>query len=132
MVYLPQEKAAFSADTYEARELTNAAYIDDMNYLGVKKALNAMSDWDLRYAINAHQTEPSVEVLHENNRFVNEFYEKVYAVLTGALAEKGPEGAFGLLFNTPDIDMSDYKDWKNYGHLPAHVFRMLASIYHGR
>ena len=131
VVYLPQEQIAFSADMYEAGELTNAAYVDDMNYLGVKKALNAMSKWDLRYAINAHQTEPSVQVLRENNRFVNELYEKVFAVLTETLAEKGPEGAFGLLFKTPDIDMSDYKDWKNYDHLPAHVFRMLASIYHG-
>ena len=41
MVHLPEERIAFTADIYEDRSLTNGMWMDDDNYLAIRRVLQS-------------------------------------------------------------------------------------------
>ncbi len=44
VVYLPEQKILQTADLYDAYSVTNANFMEDKNYLGVRKIFNSIKD----------------------------------------------------------------------------------------
>lgn len=135
IIWLPNEKIAATADLYTRRSLTNAAFVDDKNFTGVRSILNAMSEWDIEHAIDGHSPETDPSNLRENAEYYNDLYDAVKPEVDAAIAAAGGAafGAYGLFDTLPQtLRLEKYADWGNYDSaLPKHVERMLLAIYHG-
>ncbi len=135
IIYLPDVAIIHSADLYESRKLIPGMFLDDANYLGIRRILNEISDWKIDHALNVHALESDPQALRENIEYYNNLYEAVHARMNEIISEGGLPALFasaqsGELYNS--IDLPRYKDWENYDtELPAHVRRMAKSIFHG-
>ena len=134
IIYLPKEWIVVTADLYEPRALTSAAFVDDKNFMGVRKILNEVSTWPLNHAINAHSPGTDTVDMMENVQYYNDLFDAVKAEVDAAVAEAGGAyGAYGLFDTLPnELELTAYSDWANYDTaFPRHVQRMLLGIYHG-
>ena len=132
VVYLPQQKIVLTADMYEDKALTGAAWLDDKNYTGTRKILNTISEWDLEHAITTHSASTDPQVLRDNARYYNDLYDAVLQPMKKAREEGGPFAIFGLLDSLPGtIKLDQYSDWQNYdSSFTSHARRMMFSIFH--
>lgn len=130
-IYLPSEKVVYTADLYEYHELQDKAFIEALNSLGVRKALNKIVALQPKYAIASHSVKIDAEALQLSAEFFNDLYNEIYPKLIEAKA-KGyeAEGEFKATF-PKTLKMEKYKDFKNYDHLYRHAERMIESISHG-
>lgn len=134
IIYLPKERIVVTADMYEPRALTAAVYVDDKNFMGIRKILNEISTWPLTHAINAHSPGTDPVDMMENVGYYNDLYDACKAEVDAAIeAAGGAFGAYGLFDTLPGtLTLPAYADWGNYGTaFPRHVQRMLLGIYHG-
>ena len=130
VVYLPGEKVLQTADLYDANALTNAKYMDDKNYLGVRKIFNSIKDWEISFAVNAHSQSTNPEELVAAMGFVDDLYSAVNGEI-GKVVEQGGN-PWDLVDSLPEtLQLPHYEQWENYKDLPKHTFRMLQSILHG-
>ena len=135
IIWMPNEGVLHTADMYEPRALTGAAWVDDKNFAGVHKILNELSTWDIKYAINGHSPGNSIDALAENTAYYNDLYDAVINKINETVeANPGnPFAIFGLLGTIRElVQLPQYSDWANYDTaFPAHVWRMFMSIFHG-
>ena len=133
IIYLPGEKVVLTADMYEVEALTGAAWVDDKNYTGTRKILNAISEWDLEHAMTAHSPSTDPQSLRDNAMYYNDLYDAVYQRMKQARDEGGPFAVFGLIDSLPgSIKLDQYSDWANYDSaIASHARRMMFSIFHG-
>ena len=133
VVHLPEQRVAFTADLYEHRSLTNGLWMDDDNYLAIRRVLKALQGMDLRHAVNAHSEDTSVAIVDESAAFVEDLFELVNGEIRKAMQEGGPMKVFtSMELWVHGLMLPQYADWKGYDrHLPAHVRRMVLSIFHG-
>ena len=133
VVHLPEERVAYTADVYAERALTNEMYMDDDNYLAIRRMLKALQQMDLAHAVNAHSLNTSPEVVDENAVFVEDLFNLVFAEIRKALQAGGPVQVFRSLPRWPhELKLPKYAHWQGYHEfLPAHVRRMALSIFHG-
>lgn len=133
VVHMPAEKIVFTADMYEDKALTGAAWTDDKNYTGTRSILNIISGWDLNHAITAHSASTDPQVLRDNAQYYNDLFDAVYGALTKIQAEGGPFAVFGAIDTLPaSIQLEQYRDWANYdSSFTRHAARMMFSIFHG-
>ncbi|MBB6521470.1 MBL fold metallo-hydrolase [Pseudoteredinibacter isoporae] len=132
LIHLPEQGIVASADMYEPKELTHELFMDDVNYLGVRRLLQKAVDLNPKHAINAHSPGTDPIDLIEGLKFVNDLYTQTKPVLYKTLQEGGFPGLMQAMPTLHKrIDMSKYQEWKNYEHLPTHVRRMALSIFHG-
>ena len=134
IIYLPKEWIVVTADLYEPRALTSVAFVDDKNFMGVRKILNEISTWPLNHAINAHSPGTDTVDMMENVQYYNDLFDAVKAEVDAAVEQAGGAfGAYGLYDSLPnELDLPAYSDWGNYDTaFPRHVQRMLLGIYHG-
>lgn len=132
VVWMPAEGVLHTADLYEPRALTGSAWVDDKNFAGVRKILNTVSDWEIKYALNGHSPGDSRDALAENTAYYNDLYDAVLAQITAAQAA-GQFAIFGLLATIREsVQLPQYSSWANYDDaFPSHVWRMFMSIFHG-
>lgn len=133
VVYLPQQKIVLTADMYEERALTGAAWVDDKNFTGTRKILNVISEWELEHALTAHSPSSDPQVLYDNVRYYNDLFDAVMQPMRKAVEEGGPLAVFGLMGSLPaSVELPRYSDWANYDTaLESHARRMMFSIFHG-
>ena len=133
VVHLPEQRVAFTADLYSPRSLTPGAYMDDDNYLAIRRVLKELQKMDLRHAVNSHSEDTSVAVVDENVAFVEDLFNLVGAEIGKAMQEGGPMKVMtSMEMWRHELKLPKYADWKGYDqHLPAHVWRMTMSIFHG-
>ena len=133
VVHLPEQRVAFTADLYEHRSLTNGMWMDDDNYLAIRRVLKALQGMDLRHAVNAHSEDTSVAVVDESAAFVEDLFDLVGGEIRKAMQEGGPMKVFtSMELWVHGLKLPQYADWKGYDqHLPTHVRRMILSIFHG-
>ncbi|MDG9668160.1 MBL fold metallo-hydrolase [Hahella sp. CR1] len=133
IIHLPEDGIVYSADLYADRYIIPGVWMDNDNYLGVRKALKLMQDLKPQIAVNAHSTSTSVQALQENVTFGEDLFQLVSAQINRIMTTKGP---VAVMDNIPrwsqELKLNQYKDWSNYAtEFPAHVRRMALSIYHG-
>ena len=130
-IHLPKEQVVLSADLYETGEITNKMWLADSNYLGSRTLLNELVKLKPKYAITTH----SAEIDPKELKLAADFYNDLYAVVSPELevAMKQGFGAIVQTLNTlpKEVKLPKYKKMRNYDHLPAHVERMILSIFHG-
>lgn len=132
IIYLPQEKIVATKDLYMPQSLSKGKWIDDQNFLGKRKILNELINWNIQHAISGHSLSTDPEALKENAQYLNDLYDAVWAALEKPVAEEGLGGGFKVLQTLPDtLKLPKYNTWKGYEHLSAHVWRMGMSILHG-
>lgn len=133
VIYLPAEKIVLTADLYEDRALTGAAWVDDKNFTGVRSILNTVSEWDLEHALSTHSMSTDPQVLRDNAQYYNDLFDAVYGQLKQARDQGGPFAVFGVMESLPaSIRLDQYSDWANYDTaLASHARRMMMSIFHG-
>ena len=133
VVHLPKERVAFTADIYAERALTNEMWMDDDNYLAIRKVLEALQKMDLAHAVTAHSFNTSPEIVDENAAFVEDLFNLVGGEIREAMQAGGPGQVFRSLYKWPnELKLPQYADWQGYDeYLPAHVRRMALSIFHG-
>ncbi len=133
VVHLPEARVAFTADIYEDRSLTHGMWMDDDNYLAIRRVLRELQQMDLLHAVSAHSDDTSVEIVDENAAFVEALFDLVGGEIRKAMREGGPTQVMMNLATWPgELKLPEYADWKGYDeHLPAHVRRMALSIFHG-
>ncbi len=130
-VHLPKEKVVYSADLYEANEITKGMWLADSNYLGSRRLLNALVAFEPRYAITAHSADIDTRHLRIAADFYNDLFAAVEPTMQKALGE-GFGAVMGAIKTLPkEVSLPRYKGLGNYDHLPAHVERMVFSIFHG-
>ncbi len=113
IVSVPSAKVVATADLYDPRSFVNGMFIDDRNYLGVRKILNEISGWNITHSISGHSDSTDPNALREYAELVNKLYTAVREELDKAMAEGGPRAAFGLLLGgelTRKIKLPKYKD----------------------
>ena len=132
-MHLPEQRVAFTADLYEHRSLTNGLWMDDDNYLAIRRVLKALQEMDLRHAVNAHSEDTSVAIVDESAAFVEDLFNLVNDEIRKAMQEGGPMKVFtSMELWVHGLKLPQYADWKGYDqHLPTHVRRMILSIFHG-
>ena len=133
VVHLPEERIAFTADIYEDRSLTNGMWMDDDNYLAIRRVLQELQKMDLLHAVNAHSDDTSVRIVDENVAFVEDLFMLVGGAIQKAMQEGGPMQVMMNMATWPqELKLPQYAEWKGYDeHLPTHVRRMALSIFHG-
>ena len=133
VVHLPEERIAFTADLYEDRSLTNGMWMDDDNYLAIRRVLQELQKMDLLHAVNAHSDDTSVRIVDENVAFVEDLFMLVGGAIQKAMQEGGPMQVMMNMATWPqELKLPQYAEWKGYDeHLPTHVRRMALSIFHG-
>lgn len=133
VVWMPKEGVLHTADLYEPRALTGAEWVDDKNFVGVRKILNTVADWEITYALNGHSPGNSLDALAENTAYYNDLFDAVMVEINAALTSGNPFAIFGLLGTIGErVELPQYSEWGNYDSaLGAHAFRMLMSIFHG-
>ncbi|WP_168204042.1 MBL fold metallo-hydrolase [Aliikangiella coralliicola] len=130
-LHLPKEKVVFSADLYEANEITNKLWLADSNYLGSRILLNNLVALKPEYAITTHSKSIDPKHLIMGARFYNDLYDAVEAKTLEALSQGFP-ALVNVMTTLPNqVKLEHFKGFKNYDHLPAHVERMILSIFHG-
>ncbi len=131
IVHLPKEEVVYSADLYEVGSITDGKWLDDSNYVGSRLILNKLVELSPNYAITAHSLSLEPKHLQRGADFYNDLYEAVAPQVRTAVKQGFPAvmKAYEELPKTVKLDK--YKDLKNYDHLPAHVKRMVLSIFHG-
>ena len=132
-IYVPDAQVVATADLYLPQAFTEGKWLDDKNFLGTRVILNELAGWELRHAISGHSDNTDPAALKENAQYLNDLHDAVAAAMEAAVAEGGPDAAWGLLDTLPDsLELPQYKDWDGYEeHLPRHVWRMTMSILHG-
>ena len=132
VIYLPAEKVVLTADLYEDRALTGAAWVDDKNFTGVRHILNTISEWDLEHAITTHSMSTDPQSLRDNAQYYNDLFDAVYGQLKQTREQGGPFAVFGVMDTLPaSIQLDQYSDWGNYDTaLASHARRMMMSIFH--
>lgn len=135
IVSVPADKVVATADMSDPMSLTNGGYIDDRNYLGIRKILNELSTWDLKHSVTGHSDSTDPSALKAGAEFTNDLYDAVKAELEAVIAEGGLGAAFGVLLDgtlAAKVKLPKYKDWDGYEeHLPRHVWRMGMALVHG-
>ena len=133
VVHLPDERVAFTADLYEYRSVTNGMWMDDDNYLAIRRVLQELQKKDLLHAVNAHSDDTSVAVVDENAAFVEDLFNLVMGEIGKAMQEGGPMQVMMSMATWPqELKLPQYADWQGYDeHLPTHIRRMALSIFHG-
>ena len=134
IVSVPADKVVATADMSDPYALTKAIFIDDRNYLGVRKILNELSSWDLNHSITGHSDKTDPKALKAGAEFTNDLYDAVKAELDAAIAKGGAGAAYELLAGElqAKIKLPKYESWDGYSeNLPRHVWRMGMSIMHG-
>lgn len=134
IVSVPSAKVVATADMSDPNSLTKGSWIDDRNYLGVRKILNELSSWDLKHSITGHSDKTDPGALKEGAEFTNDLYNAVKAELEAAMAEGGPSAAYEALGGElqTKIKLPKYESWNGYNeNLPRHIWRMGMSIMHG-
>lgn len=133
VVYMPNEKIVATADMYEDKQITHKYWIDDKNFTGTRYILNTISEWDVVHAVNAHSPSTDPQVLRDNAQYYNDLYDATYAAMTEAMMAEGIPAVIGLIDTLPTtLQLEQYESWQNYDtSFPAHVERMLLSIFHG-
>ena len=133
VVHLPEERVAFTADIYAERALTNGMWMEDDNYLAIRKMLKALQEMDLAHAVSGHSFNTSPEIVDENAAFVEDLFDLVLAEVRKAMQAGGQVQVFRSLSRWPhELKLPQYADWQGYNEfLPAHVRRMALSIFHG-
>ena len=133
VVHLPEQRVAFTADLYLDRSLTNGLYMDDDNYLAIRRVLKELQKMDLRHAVNAHSEDTSAHIVDENLAFVDDLFDLVNGEIGKAMQEGGPMKVMtSMELWQHELKLPEYADWEGYDrHLPAHVRRMILSIFHG-
>lgn len=128
-----ENNVSFSKDLYMPKYIIPSQFKEDTNFVGVRKILNTMVEWNPTYAINGHSNGNSVEALKENAILVNTIYDRV-APEVKAVIDAGNRGDMWKLMTgiTEKVKMEEYSDWKNYEKaMPGYVRRMALSIFHG-
>ncbi len=130
-VHLPKEGVVYSADLYEVGSITQGAFIADTNHLGSRNLLNALVSFKPKYAITTHSEDLDPKSLQLAADFYNDLFNAVAPALQKAMKENF--GATMAVVNTlpKEVKLPKYKDFGNYKDLPAHVERMVYSIFHG-
>ena len=133
VVHLPEQRVAFTADLYEHRSLTNGLWMDDDNYLAIRRVLRELQKMDLRHAVNAHSEDTSVAIVDESAAFVEDLFNLVSGEIGKAMQEGGPMKVMtSMELWQHELKLPKYADWNGYDrHLPVHVRRMVMSIFHG-
>ncbi|WP_431686140.1 MBL fold metallo-hydrolase [Hahella sp. NBU794] len=133
IIHLPEDGIVYSADLYADRYIIPGVWMDNDNYLGVRKALKLMQDLKPQIAVNAHSTSTSVQALQENVTFVEDLFQLVSAQINRTMTTKGPGAVMDNISRwSQELKLNQYKDWSNYAtEFPAHVRRMTLSIFHG-
>ena len=131
IVYLPKEKVVYSADLYEVGEITDKKWLDDSNYLGSRLTLDKMVEFKPKYAITAHSMSIDPKHLTLGADFYNDLYDAVAPQVREAV-KQGFSAVMKVHEDLPKkVNLEKFKNFKNYDHLPAHVKRMILSIFHG-
>ena len=131
IVYLPKEKVVYSADIYEVGAITDGKWLDDSNYVGSRLILNKLVALKPKYAITAHSLSLDPQHLKLGADFYNDLYEAVAPQVRDAVKQGFP-AVMNVYEELPKkVKLQKYQDLKNYDHLPAHVRRMVLSIFHG-
>ena len=131
IVHLPKEKVVYSADIYEAGAITESKWLDDSNYVGSRLILNKLVELKPNYAITAHSLNLEPKHLQLGADFYNDLYDAV-APQVRAAVKQGFPAVMKVYEELPkEVKLPKYKDFKNYDHLPAHVKRMVLSLFHG-
>ena len=132
-VHLPEQRVAFTADLYAHRSLTNGLWMDDDNYLALRRALQELQKMDLLHAVNGHSEDTSVAIVDENAEFVEDLFNLVSGEINKAMQEGGPmKVVTSIQLWQHELKLPKYADWEGYDqHLPIHVRRMILSIFHG-
>jgi len=133
VVFLPAERIAYSADLYENESLTDGMWMDDANYLAIRRVLRELLNMDLKHAVNSHSDDTSVRAVEENLAFVEDLYQLVFGQIMSAMQAGGPVAVITSLEKWQnELKLPQYADWAGYDeHLPVHVRRMAMSIFHG-
>ena len=133
VVHLPAERIAFTADIYSPRALTPGIWMDDDNYLAIRRVLKELQKKSLLHAVNSHSDDGSVKAVDENAAFVEDLFQLVGGEIRKAMQAGGPRQVMASLERwTRELKLPAYADWKGYDeHLPAHIRRMALSIFHG-
>ena len=133
IVYMPNEKIVATADMYEDKQITHKNWVDDKNFTGTRHILNTISGWDLVHAVNSHSPSTDPQVLRDNAQYYNDLYDATLAAINAAMANGGIPAVIGLFETLPNsLKLEQYASWENYDtSFPAHVKRMLLSIFHG-
>lgn len=130
-IHLPKEKVVFTADLYEVGRLTERQYLADSNFLGSRSILNSLVSLSPKFAITTHSENIDPKHLNLAANFYNDLYNEVKPRLLKAMSE-GWSSTLNALDSLPkEITLPKYSNLKNYNHLPAHVERMVFSIFHG-
>ena len=131
IVYLPKEKVVYSADIYEVGAITDGKWLDDSNYVGSRLILNKLVGLKPNYAITAHSLNLDPQHMKLGADFYNDLYDAVAPQVREAVKQGFP-AVMSVYEELPKtVKLQKYKDLKNYDHLPAHVKRMVLSIFHG-
>ena len=133
IIHVPEDRVAMTADLYLPQALTEGKWLDDKNFLGTCLILNEMAGWNLQHAISGHAESTDPAAVTENAQYLNDLHAAVMQAIDEAVAEGGPDAAWGLLDTLPEsLKLPQYASWDGYEeHLPTHTKRMLMSILHG-
>ena len=129
----PDERVAFIAVLYGDRPPTDGLWMDDDNYLTVRRALRELPEMDPPHAVNAHSDDASVATVERNAAFVDDLFDLVNGEIRKAAREGGPAGvAMNLATWRNEPRLPDYADREDCNErLAVHVRRMALSIRHG-
>ncbi len=133
VLFLPDERIAFTADLYETRGLTPGRWMDDDNSLAIMRVLKELNKKNLAHAVNAHSDSTSVRDIEENLAFMEDLFTLVFGEIQKALQAGGPVAVMRNMERWQnELKLPQYADWHGYDeHLPSHIRRMTLSIFHG-
>ena len=133
VVYLPNEKIAYTSDLYLEKELIPGFFMSDVNLLGKRDTLNALLSWNLKHAVNSHLETTDPAVLIDEAAFLNDLYDAVLSRLQEMLKNPGHPKNFvsGINEMSETLKLPKYKHWKNYSELPHHIRHMAFALAHG-
>ena len=133
VVFLPDERIAFTADLYEDNGLTNGLWMEDDNYLAILRTLKELKNKNLKHAVNSHSENTSVQMVEDNLAFVQDLYDLVLGEVQAAMQSGGPVAVITSIERWQnELKLPKYADWDGYDeHLPVHIRRMVMSIFHG-
>ncbi len=131
IVHLPKEKVVYSADLYEVGSITDKKWLDDSNYVGSRLILNKLVALKTKYAITAHSLSLDPKHLQLGADFYNDLYDAVEPQVRAAVKQGFPAVMKAYEELPQAVKLDKYKEFKNYDHLPAHVKRMVLSLFHG-
>ena len=133
VIYMPQEQVVMSSDLYTPRALTDGAFMDDANLLGIRKILNEVATWELQHAITGHAPSTDPQELREAAAYFDDLYEAVNEVMAPVIAEQGIGAGFGVAAQLSNqLTLPQYAEWQGYDDfLPTHIRRMAFSLIHG-